>query len=227
MENTLTYLGTDWGGWTVDLDLIPEGSTVISAGLANDFSFDVELIRRKRCFVIGIDPTRLSRDAHTYFRDHRVLTERNFLLIQKALYGETGKIITLGGPAKTVFYKGEGGETAETISLQELLDHYENVSVLKMDIEGSEYSVLQHIDHLRVPQICIEFHHWLNRDGDQYPSAEVTHYYSLQDTLGLIHKIKKMGYKLVHTAMADPIRGFQEGLFIRVDLAGAYKEIVV
>ncbi|MBN1848824.1 MAG: FkbM family methyltransferase [Deltaproteobacteria bacterium] len=227
MNDTLTYIGTDWGGWTVDLDLIPSGSTVLSAGLANDFSFDVELIRRKGCFVVGVDPTGLAQDAYSYFQTHGILPRNRFSFVQKALYGETGKIIRLGGAAKTVFYQGEGGETAETVSLRDLLDQFQNISVLKMDIEGSEYSVLQHTDQLKVPQICIEFHHWLNREGDQYPSADVEHHYSLQDTKGMIYKIKKMGYKLVHTSIGDPARGFQEGLFIRSDLAERYKDISV
>jgi hypothetical protein len=96
-----------------------------------------------------------------------------------------------------------------------------------MDIEGAEYSTLQNVHHLDVPQICIEFHHWLNREGDQYPSADVSHPYSIQDTRGLIHKIKKMGYNLVHTAIGDPARGFQEGLFIRKDLAEGYHDVQV
>jgi FkbM family methyltransferase len=225
MTNKFTYLGTDWGGWTVDLDLVPQGSRVISAGLANDFSFDVEMIRRRGCFVIGIDPTELAQDAYIHFKGHGILNDNHFVLIRKALFGETGKTITLGGPAKTVFYQGAGGETAETLSLQDLLDRYQNISVLKMDIEGAEYSVLHNVHRLAIPQVCIEFHHWLNREGDQFPSPDVHHDYSLQDTRELIHRIKGMGYKLVHTAIGDPARRFQEGLFIRKDLAGAYHDI--
>ena len=55
--SNVTMLGTDYGGWIVDLDMIPQGSTVISAGVGEDISFDLELINRYSCRVIGIDPT--------------------------------------------------------------------------------------------------------------------------------------------------------------------------
>ena len=48
----MQYLGTEYGGWLVDLDLIPERSTIVSAGIGEDISFDLELIRQKRCNVI-------------------------------------------------------------------------------------------------------------------------------------------------------------------------------
>ena len=44
----MQYLGTEYGGWLVDLDLIPERSTIVSAGIGEDISFDLELIRQKR-----------------------------------------------------------------------------------------------------------------------------------------------------------------------------------
>jgi len=41
----------------IDPELVPIGGTVISAGVGEDISFDLELIRLRNCTVIGIDPT--------------------------------------------------------------------------------------------------------------------------------------------------------------------------
>ena len=83
--------------------LIPESSTIISAGLADDLSFDMELILRKHCFVVGIDPTRLSKHTVKRLQDQGVLKSDNFVHIEKALYGNSDDCVTLGGPAVTVF----------------------------------------------------------------------------------------------------------------------------
>ena len=42
-----SLVGTQYGGWCIDLDLIPEKSTIISAGVGEDISFDKELIKLK------------------------------------------------------------------------------------------------------------------------------------------------------------------------------------
>jgi hypothetical protein len=43
----IELLGTDYGGWLIDLDLIPRGSTIISAGVGEDISFDLEQCIKK------------------------------------------------------------------------------------------------------------------------------------------------------------------------------------
>ena len=74
---------------------------------------------------------------------------------------------------------------ADTISLKELLEKYNNISVLKMDIEGAEYEVLNSIERLAVPQICIEFHH-------------VCTDFTLEQTIHCIDRLKNMGYIIAH-----------------------------
>ena len=67
-----------------------------------------------------------------------------------------------------------------------MLGHHE-IDILKMDIEGAEYEVIddlldEPID--RIQQILIEFHHWI------YPSI------SLKATSNAISKLENEGYKL-------------------------------
>jgi endonuclease YncB( thermonuclease family) len=51
------YLGTTYGGWTVDLDSISDGDTIICGGVGEDISFEKELIKEKNLNIIEIDPT--------------------------------------------------------------------------------------------------------------------------------------------------------------------------
>lgn len=186
----MKMIGTDYGGWAVDLDLIPYGSTVIAAGVGEDISFDLGLIRLKGCNVIGIDPTEKAK------RFVEKNPNENFVFIQKALCAESGRKIriyknsnpqwvsesitpTHNSVKTTDFYE------ADSISLKELLEKYNNISVLKMDIEGAEYEVLNSIERLDVPQICIEFHH-------------VCTDFTLEQTIRCIDRLKNMGYVIAH-----------------------------
>lgn len=68
----LTRLGTPWGGLHVDLDLITPKSLVVSAGLAGDISFDLDLIDKRDCYVVGVDPTNLSERTVLSLRIRRI-----------------------------------------------------------------------------------------------------------------------------------------------------------
>lgn len=57
MLPNLAYLGTEYGGWAfLDRNNL-EGATVISAGLGEDASFDIEFATKYRARVIIVDPT--------------------------------------------------------------------------------------------------------------------------------------------------------------------------
>jgi FkbM family methyltransferase len=106
----LTRLGTSYGGWTfVDTDALFE-STIVSCGLGEDASFDVEFASRFHAKVIVVDPTpravlhfheiaqRIGRKASTPYADSgkqpaeaydlSALTSASLTLIDKALWTE-------------------------------------------------------------------------------------------------------------------------------------------
>jgi len=178
-------VGTQYGGWCVSLDLIPENSTVISAGVGEDISFDKEIIRLKNCSVIGVDPTEKSAK---YIREN---PQENFQFIQKALSHTNEKI---------KIYKNHNPEwvsesilrshnmvsddyyEAESTTLEELLKRYPDVSLIKMDIEGSEYDLIDNLTDLKTPQVCVEFHHFCSEK-------------TWEDTKRCILKMGEVGYK--------------------------------
>jgi len=178
-------VGTQYGGWCVSLDLIPENSTVISAGVGEDISFDKEIIRLKNCKVVGVDPTEKSAK---YIREN---PQENFHFIQKALSHTNEKI---------KIYKNHNPEwvsesilrshnmvsddfyEAQSTTLSELLKEYPDVSLIKMDIEGSEYELIDNLAELKVPQVCVEFHHFCSEK-------------TWEDTKRCILKMGEIGYK--------------------------------
>lgn len=224
-KKSLTRLGSSWGGHYLDLELIPDKSLIISAGLSNDISFDMELINRKQCYIIGIDPTYLT--ARTIFKYHckNFSSRKNFTLIRKAILNKTGLTVYLGGTAKT--FISPQGERAETISLDDIVSEYAGAAVLKLDIEGAEFLAIESLTtKLRTPQIVIEFHIWLNSDSDKYPNEGVFPLlYTPEDVFSAVKKIKGMGYKLVYEERTDKERIGQETIFIRKEFASKYEDI--
>jgi len=221
----LTRLGSNWGGHYLDMELIPDKSLVISAGLSYDISFDEELIKRKQCYIIGIDPTYLT--AQTIFKYYckNFSRRKNFKLIRKAVHNKTGLTVYLGGPART--FLSPQGEKARTISLDDIVSMYAGASVLKLDIESAEFPAIESLStKLRTPQIVIEFHTWLNSESDQFPNEGVCPLlYTSEDVLNAVKKIKGMGYKLVYEEREHKERIGQETLFIRKEFASKYKDI--
>jgi len=189
-RSKLQIIGTEYGSSAVVLDLIPVGSTVISAGVGEDISFDLELIRLKRCRVIGIDPT---EKAKRYIEKN---PNEHFCLLQKALYSESSKKIKVYKNTNSSYVsesitcshnmvsKSEFYET-EVISISELLEEYEDISLLKMDIEGAEYAVINSLKELDIPQIYIEFHHFCTD-------------FTPDDTTRCIKHLNDMGYVIVY-----------------------------
>ncbi len=200
------WIGSKWGGWSIDETKIRENSHVLSLGIGPDCTFDVELLTLfPSLTVVGVDPTEVAARAWMFavHNDKSLLTR--FLFMPKAAYGESTKV-ALGNPATTVFVD-QSGASYDTVTLPELFRDFPDTCLLKMDIEGSEYSILENLDELSVDQFVIEWHHWL----DESPKT-------LDDTKAMIDKVKSWGYTEVKQSCNEAYRVIQESVFIRSDL---------
>lgn len=106
-ENVI-YMGTDYGGWSLLKNDNLKNKYIISAGLGEDASFDIEIISKYNCKVIAVDPTPRAIDHYNeiikncgnfkteeYREDGKLniksydltkINNNNFILIKKALY---------------------------------------------------------------------------------------------------------------------------------------------
>tara|TARA_R100000008_G_scaffold1988_1_gene1643 strand:- start:5135 stop:5755 length:621 start_codon:yes stop_codon:yes gene_type:complete len=183
-------VGTEYGGWLLNLDLVPHGSTIISAGVGEDISFDSFLIHHKGCKVVGVDPTPKS---HRFIESHVGL--ENFMLVKKALTSKDNDAIAL--------YKNKNNDHvsesilnshdsilqsdsyyASTVTLPRLFEEHNNISVVKMDIEGAEYEVIETIQSIpdSVRQLCVEFHHFCTNK-------------TIQDTVRCVEVLGSLGFE--------------------------------
>lgn len=119
-SNKTIYLGTEYGGWTILDDKKLENKFIISAGLGEDASFDVELINKYNCKIISVDPTPraiehynkiIKNSGNTKKRNYEEngnlsissydltkINSKNFILIKKALYNLSNKELKFFSP---------------------------------------------------------------------------------------------------------------------------------
>lgn len=179
-------LGTDYGGWTVELDSINDGDTIIDAGLGEDISFLEELIKIKNVKIIGIDPTPKS---HTYVESKNIgsLTLHKMAIAPKGV--ESVNLFMNNNPnhVSESYLQDHGsvGNSFHTVKCVSFLDmiNEHRPSLVKMDIEGAEYDVLQ--ECIGVKQICVEFHHHCLKTRD------------INDTLRMVRMLEDAGYSVI------------------------------
>ena len=159
----LVRLGSDYGGWIVPRRLLRPGAICYCAGVGEDATFDLELIRHG-CLVVSIDPT----PRAIQFGEQVARQEPAFTLVPTGLWSAPAvmrfyaprdrtqvshSIVNLQGTAE--YFEAE----CTTVQLlTEKLGH-DRVDLLKLDIEGAEFEVLASVlrDGPLPGTICVEF----------------------------------------------------------------------
>jgi len=162
-----------YGGFCVHTDTLHAESIVYSIGIGKDISFDQELIKTFGCKVFGYDPTPKSiawvtknvNDKQFKFFDFgiaKVSGKQSFFLPENKNY--------VSGSIKPI--KGVDRQNKEVLQFKTLkaameLNNHTQIDLLKMDIEGAEYEVIDHfLKHkIAIKQFVVEFHPHMEKDG--------------------------------------------------------------
>ncbi len=176
------------------LDRLDSDSIVIDVGCAEDADFAQTVIKNFNVTCFAVDPTKKHSNAlKSLEREYGGL----FRYLQLAVGPTNGKI---------VFHESKDNQSGslldshinvkndniidyevESVTLSKLFDKVgsDNISMLKLDIEGAEYDLLKSVtneDLQKVDQIFIEFHHHAIPEYDQ------------KDTRQLVDKIINAGF---------------------------------
>jgi FkbM family methyltransferase len=183
--------------WTICTNGLESKSHVLSAGAGNDISFEKALIASYGCHVVLLDPS--PTGVATVTKEN--LPPQNLTFLAVGLAGIDGLVSFQEphDPAEGSFVRREKPDSVahkfpcKTLSslITELA--WTHIDLLKIDIEGSEYDVIQDIveNGLKVKQICIEFHHGVTFDHKR------------RDTVLAILALRKAGYDLIHHTSWD------------------------
>lgn len=184
--------GTLYGGYWVCPDYLGPDSIVYSFGIGEDVSFDVEMINRFGCSIQAFDPTPRSID---WIRKQDLPEGFNFRPIGIGSYDGKALFYPPKNPefvSYSVLHEEDPdlipfeGEVRRISTLMKENAH-SLIDLLKMDIEGAEYEVLQDIiaSGESIGQICLEFHH-------RYKKEDV------RRTLNLLEHLREVGFRVSH-----------------------------
>lgn len=169
------FHGSSSSGWCIPTKWLGGDSIIVDIGLGEDISFSESLIARYGCTVHGFDPT---PRAINYVR---CLNPRNFVLHEYGLGAKAGRsrfylpnnASHVSGSLIEHDHVGQKHIDIELVTIREIFElaKAERISLLKLDIEGAEYDILDAADFKRlagrVDILCIEFHHRWNCTGPQ------------------------------------------------------------
>lgn len=199
------FLGTEYGGYFIYPENISKDSVVYSFGIGEDISFDLDIIKRFGCEVHAFDPT---PDSINWLKK-QALPENfhyyNFGLANSdriAKFFPPDKEIMVSHTILKDIYKEVPERKAFDVELRKLktilefLNH-NKIEILKLDIEGAEYEVIEDIltDDIEIKQILVEFHHRFFDDGEI-------------KTKEIIAKLNEKGYKIFAFTAVEPNYSF-------------------
>ena len=195
-------IGSDYGGYFLDASLIGPNAIVYSLGVGEDISFDLALIKRFGLTVHGFDPTpqvktwlasqTLPKEFH--FHDFGIADfdgEACFYLPPRPDYISHSLI-----PARQYSRESIRVPMARLATAMRQLGHT-RIDVLKMDIEGAEYGVVENLVREKIPvrQILVEFHHRLSSIG-------------VGKTRRAIALLREYGMKIAHICLRTEVFTF-------------------
>lgn len=199
------WYGNDYGGFFVASDYVDVNSVVYSIGIGEDISFDTALHEEFGCDIFMYDPTpksiqwvaaqQLSPSYHFFELGISNKTGTLDFYLPKNKNYVSGSLLIQDNVSQ---------EDKVTVSVNTLKDAMKTndhtfIDVLKMDIEGAEYDVIDNILGLKMPirQILVEFHSRFYSNG-------------INMTTDTIKKMAHHGYQLF--AISDSL---EEASFIK------------
>jgi FkbM family methyltransferase len=165
LESTpIERLGSCYGGWKISSSFLGPDSVAYCAGAGEDITFDVALIERFGCEVYTIDPTPRAK-AHVA---RTATADKRFHFLDVGLW-DRDEVIRFYAPADPAHVSHSALNLQRTSKFFEapvkklstvMREHgHTRLGLLKLDIEGAEYRVLDSLiaDGVHADVICVEY----------------------------------------------------------------------
>ncbi|WP_267428636.1 FkbM family methyltransferase [Methylobacterium sp. GC_Met_2] len=184
-------LGSNYGGWFICPDVLSSKLkvNVISIGIGRDITFDLALIEMFGATVHAFDPTPLSIEWVNSQALPKGLYTHQIGIAAAEGEIEFGLPLKDGWDSYSAFNKSRGSVRCPVTTLNGILEiaGSREIDIFKMDIEGSEFEVIDEMsfNDFRPGQILVEFHY--NSDA-----VSKTHI----DTISRVEKLRNIGYSV-------------------------------
>jgi len=232
----LVKLGSKYGAWVIPSGYLGRQSICYLVGAGEDISFDCEIAKRYKSRVYIVDPTpkakrhfervKLTVLRGEFNKDAYFLDKESFNRIRYLPYGVAGKsglrrfyrpknpthishsIVNLQDTKS--FFK------AKCFKIKDLIERFghKKVSLLKLDIEGTEYEVIDSLvtDGIFVDILCLEYDEVHSPKDDNYQKR----------IKKSAQKLIKSGYLLVSVDSLSNYTFIKKGVIGRRGTIGAY-----
>lgn len=190
----VNFIGSDYGGFFLRLSRVKD-PIVLDVGVGKDLSFSEGICKiNSGAEIYAIDPT---LESKAWFDQSSYASCDNFRFYPYALSDNSG-IKDFYAPEDESFvshslilssnFSSKKKYSVRCVTINELIEilGLNRIDVLKLDIEGSEYNVLNSIESwdLKPKQICVEFH-------DRFFNLLFPRSKKIND------KLFRMGYKVI------------------------------
>lgn len=167
------WYGNSYGGFYVNPAILDKSSIVYSFGIGEDISFDLAIMKHHKCKLFAFDPTPKSI---SWIKNQKMSPD--FIFHEYGLSAISGSV-DFYLPKNSNFVSGSAiiqnnvnvdqKVTVKMLSIHDIVIKlgHKQIDLLKIDIEGSEYEVIQSIARSKIPicQIVVEFHERFFKDG--------------------------------------------------------------
>jgi FkbM family methyltransferase len=195
-------LGSEYGGWDVSPRGLGPDAVVYSAGIGTDISFDLALIEAYGVTVHAFDPTPASI---AWVKSQPLPQRYHWHEIGLASYDGRATFFPPDDPqhiSHTMVERASTRSRAIEVDVRRVstlmgeLGH-RAIDLLKMDIEGAEYSVLEDVlaNGPRIGQILVEFHH-------RFPGV------GIEPTRRAVRALNAAGYRIFAVSETGEEYGF-------------------
>ena len=182
--------------WAVPTGSLTADSFIVSAGVGHSITFEQDIIARFGSRIVLLDPSPTGIATID-----RLADRRNIEFLPLGLAATSGEV-NFGLPDQAEegsFRKGsaDDGLSFACTSLADIMDRHgrTRIDLLKIDVEGFEYEIIQSVLDRRIPveQICVEIHHNRVISIDQ----------TILDAMRLILRLVRHGYRVVYNKNMD------------------------
>lgn len=201
------WYGNNYGGFYLAENSLKKPSIVYSFGIGEDISFDEEIIKKIGCKIFAYDPTPKSvswvkenvKSKEFIFTPIGIAKEKGV----KKFYLPENKNHVSGSINVLKTTRASNSIELEFDNLTNMMvkNKHKRIDLLKMDIEGAEYEVIDFIkeNNINISQILVEFHPHLEKEG-------------MKKTKKAVQVLESMGYRVFARS-----NSFLEYSFIKVD----------